>query len=94
MDMRGVLTHKYDYTCAAKCVLAPLWCFSDMEVLGWLRESCPGLAGCSVDGSARYLVGELGQGAWARQWTGVASKLVRRTGDVVAAGEALGIGAI
>lgn len=74
----------------AKCVVVPLWCFSDAEVVGWLRASCPSLAGCAVELSARYLGVELGRGSWAKQWAGVAAKLLRRTGEVVNGGEALG----
>lgn len=74
----------------AKCVLVPLWCFSDLEVITWLRTACPAFASCSVAASARYLGVELGPGAWDKQWAGVAAKLLRRTGDVASAGEALG----
>lgn len=45
---------------------------------------------CAVASSARYLGVELGPGAAARLWASVSSKLFRKAGDIVAAGEAPG----
>lgn len=41
-------------------------------------------------GGARYLGVELGPGSWQRQWQGVATKILRRTAEILNAGEALG----
>lgn len=73
-------------------VFVPLWCFSGAEVERWLADSCPALAGCAVHGGARYLDVELGPGAWQGQSKGVAAKLLRRTGEIINDGEALGAG--
>lgn len=74
----------------AKCILVPLWDYSQDEVANWLRAACPSFASCAVAASARYLGVEIGPGASVKQWASVSAKLLRRTGDIVAAGEALG----
>lgn len=55
-----------------------------------MRTACPAFASCAIASFARYLGVDIGPGAWDKQWGGVASKLLQRTGEIVSAGEALG----
>lgn len=76
---------------ASQCgVLVPLRCFPDEEVEDLFSEQCAATVGCAVRGSARRLGVQPGPGAGQRQWTGVAARILRRAGEIVNAGEALG----
>lgn len=66
----------------AKCVLVALSFFSDAGVEGWFAELRSALAGCAVQGNVRQLGVELARGSWQRWRTGVAAKLLRRTGGL------------
>lgn len=97
-DVRAIMEQFHRWRLASalalnerKCVMAPLWPFIASDISERLAVDCPPLSGCVVSGSARYLGVEVGPDAHSVQWVTVFQKLLRRTADIVAGGESLGV---